>query len=75
MTTFEQRPPADVAAAGAQLRRWRTGRLLAAGFERPLAERVAADARFDLHALIELTERQCPPELACRILAPLERSW
>jgi hypothetical protein len=26
----------------------------------------------DLHALIELIERGCPPELAARILAPLE---
>ena len=30
------------------------------------------DARFDLHALIELAERGCPPDLAVRILAPLE---
>jgi hypothetical protein len=33
---------------------------------------VAADARFDMHALIELTERGCAPGLAVRILAPLE---
>jgi hypothetical protein len=26
----------------------------------------------DLHALIELVERGCPPELAARILAPLD---
>jgi hypothetical protein len=26
----------------------------------------------DLHALIELVERGCPPVLAARILAPLE---
>jgi hypothetical protein len=75
MATFEQRLAGDVAAARAELRRWRVDRLLAAGFERRLAERVAADARFDLHALIELTERNCPPELACRILAPLESTW
>ena len=30
------------------------------------------DARYDLHALIELVERGCPPELAVRILAPLD---
>jgi hypothetical protein len=54
------------------VRRWRVERLVAAGFARPLAERVAADARFDVHALIELTERDCPPDLAYRILAPLE---
>ena len=27
---------------------------------------------YDLHALIELVERGCPPELAVRILAPLD---
>jgi hypothetical protein len=60
---------------GAELRRWRVDRLVAAGFERALADRVAADPRFDIHALIELTERNGPPELACRILAPLEGPW
>jgi hypothetical protein len=75
MATFEQRLAGDVAAAHTELRRWRVDRLVAAGFDRPLAERVAADARFDLHALIELTERRCPPELACRILASLESAW
>jgi hypothetical protein len=62
----------DDPAGAARLRSWRADRLVAAGFARPLAERVAADARFDVHALIELTERRCPPELACRILAPLD---
>lgn len=32
------------------------------------------DPRFDLHASIELTERGCPPELAIRILAPLDET-
>jgi len=75
MATFEQRLVGDVTAGAADLRRWRADRLISAGFSRALADRVAADARFDLHALIELTERNCPPELACRILAPLERPW
>jgi hypothetical protein len=52
--------------------RWRQERLTAAGFPPRLARRLAADARWDLHALIELAERGCPPELAVRILAPLE---
>ena len=51
---------------------WRADQLLDAGFAAELAARVAADARFDLHAVIELVERGCPPELAVRILAPLE---
>jgi hypothetical protein len=52
--------------------RWRHEQLVASGFASPLAERLAADDRYDLHALIELTERGCPPEVAARILAPLE---
>lgn len=67
------RPWASAPAAPApELRRWRAARLVAAGFPRPLAERVAGDARCDVHALIELTERGCPPDLATRILAPLD---
>lgn len=53
--------------------RWRREQLAEAGFAVPLAAQVANDARYDLHALIELVERGCPPELAARILAPLER--
>jgi hypothetical protein len=53
---------------------WRSTQLLHAGFPRPLAKRLAADGRYDLHALIELVERSCPPELAVRILAPLEEA-
>jgi hypothetical protein len=65
----------DAAAVGVELRRWRVERLVGAGFEPALARHVASDPRFDIHALIELTERSCPPELACRILAPLEGPW
>jgi hypothetical protein len=50
---------------------WRTQRLLRAGFPRPLALSLAADCRFDLHALLDLVERGCPPALAARILDPL----
>jgi hypothetical protein len=51
---------------------WRRSQLADAGFSLPLAARIAGDARYDLHALIEVTERGCAPELAVRILAPLE---
>jgi hypothetical protein len=51
---------------------WRRGRLLAAGFSRDMAARLAGDCRVDLHALPELTDRGCPPPLATRILAPLD---
>ena len=51
---------------------WRRHQLVRAGFPLTLASRLAHDPRFDLHALIELAERSCPPELAVRILAPLD---
>jgi hypothetical protein len=51
---------------------WRRGRLLAAGFGPELATSLAADCRIDLHALIDLIERDCSPALAARILAPLD---
>jgi len=51
---------------------WRCEQLIEAGFSSALATRVAGDAHYDLHALIELVERGCSPLLAVRILAPLE---
>ena len=52
--------------------RWRRDQLVLAGYPRRLAMRLANDHAFDLHALIELVERGCQPDLAVRILAPLE---
>jgi hypothetical protein len=43
-----------------------------AGFAAPLAQALATDCRIDLHALLELVDRGCPPKLAARILAPLD---
>jgi len=54
---------------------WRIARLREAGFDRRLAERLAEDRRWDLHALLELVDRGCPPRLAARILAPLDDDW
>lgn len=53
---------------------WRRVCLLGAGFDLPLAEEFAHTRTVDLHALLELVERGCPPELAARILAPLDAS-
>jgi len=50
---------------------WRRSQLVRSGFPPRLAGRVAHDGQYDLHRLIELVERGCPPELALRILAPL----
>jgi hypothetical protein len=55
-----------------EVARWRREQLTASGFPPPVAAGLAADARYDLHALIELVERGCRPELALRILAPLD---
>jgi hypothetical protein len=56
-------PPVDVVA-------WRRCRLLEAGFPEALAVRLA-NAAVDVHALLQLVDRGCPPELASRILAPV----
>jgi hypothetical protein len=51
---------------------WRRQRLLRAGFGTEQSTAVAAEGAYDLHSLIELAERGCPPALAIRILAPLD---
>ena len=53
-------------------REWRTHCLRRAGFDAATADRIATDTAFDLHALLELVDRGCPPQLAMRILAPLD---
>jgi hypothetical protein len=60
------------ASARADWIQWRAGRLVCAGFAQRLAARLAPDERIDVHALLELVDRGCPPELAARILAPLD---
>jgi hypothetical protein len=52
--------------------RWRFEQLRGAGFDEFLALRIADDERWDLHGLIELRSRGCSPELAARILAPID---
>ena len=51
---------------------WRRVRLRKAGFGTALTEQLSHECGVDLHALIGLVERGCPPPLAARILAPLE---
>jgi hypothetical protein len=53
---------------------WRSRCLHEAGFERSAADRLARDSCWDLHALLELVDRGCPPALAERILAPQDWS-
>lgn len=60
------------AKPGGEVARWREERLRRAGFDADLAASIATDCAIDLHAIIELVERGCPPGLAARILAPLD---
>jgi hypothetical protein len=57
---------------GPEVVSWRRDQLVHSGFTLSVAAQLAHDPRYDLHALIELVERGCSPELAVRILAPLE---
>ena len=50
---------------------WRAGRLRDAGFAPALADDLAR-RRIDLHSLLQLVDRGCPPELAARILEPID---
>jgi hypothetical protein len=59
-------------ATGIDVAGWRERRLEAAGFDEPTAVMLAADCGFDLHGLINLVEAGCPPELAVRIMAPID---
>jgi hypothetical protein len=56
----------------AQWVRWRARRLRSAGFPPDLAGQLARADRIDLHRLLSLVDRGCPPHLAARILAPLD---
>ena len=60
------RLPADVVA-------WRVRRLREAGFSVALTQALAVQ-RVDLHALLQLVDASCPPELAARILSPVDEA-
>jgi hypothetical protein len=57
---------------GVDVLAWRREQLVDAGFDLVLADRLADDRAYDLHALIGLVDRGCPPHLAAQILAPLD---
>lgn len=50
---------------------WRHRNLVEAGFDEQMAGIIAVEPGLDMHALLQLIDRGCPPELAVRILAPL----
>jgi hypothetical protein len=51
---------------------WRQLELEQCGFPPSLAPHVARDERYDLRQLVALVQQGCSPELAVRILSPLE---
>ena len=65
---LHRRPPRHVQP---EVREWRREVLRQAGFQDSLARQLALDGDVDLHDLLKLVDRGCPPELAARILAPL----
>jgi hypothetical protein len=67
-----RRSTADPTAPLSSVAEWRRERLLAVGFAPGLASRLAVDCGVDPHAVLELVDWDCPPELATRILAPLD---
>jgi len=64
--------PTEPTTRRAALGRWRCRRLIAAGFGGPLAVALADDDDVDLHELLVLIDRGCPPALAARILGPID---
>jgi hypothetical protein len=70
MTTFKRQPELSDDPSG--VLEWRIERLREVGCSARLADTLAHDSRYDLHALLELADRGCPAELAAQILAPLE---
>ena len=53
--------------------RWRREQLTDSGFPLSVAARLAEDAGYDLHALIELVDRGCAHHLAARIAGSTRR--
>jgi hypothetical protein len=73
MTTQPTRSPVPCRSPGqpVDVGAWRACRLREAGFRPALADALAAK-RVDLHALLQLVDAGCPPDLAARILSPTE---
>ena len=78
MRPVEEQPAPDLDLEPVVL--WATHRLRGAGLGPQLADTVAREAANDLArildvtAILELVGRGCPPELAVRILDPIDES-
>ena len=80
MTQHSVVPPTMAAAVAGRVptsdvEAWRLRRLVDAGFPLSLSLELAATPGVDLHALLALLDRGCPPELAARILAPIDDAY
>ena len=64
--------PAPVRGPTSDVEAWRLRRLVDAGFSWALGLELATTPGIDLHAVLALVDRGCPPELAARILAPFD---
>ena len=67
----ERRHESDLASEPLWVQ-WRVKRLLGLGFSAELADRLAHDGRVDIHALLQLVDGGCQPDVAARIVAPLD---
>lgn len=67
-----RRTTSSCGACSADIVAWRRHQLAAAGFAPDLAAELARDPDIDLHAVLQLVDQVCPPELAARILRPLD---
>jgi hypothetical protein len=65
-------PPEPQVSPRRDIVRWRLRLLVDSGFPPEEAREVAGDPGVDVHAVLELMDRGCPPQLAVRIVAPLE---
>jgi hypothetical protein len=50
----------------------RSRRLRDAGVSPQLADQLAHNSAYNLYDILELVNRGCPPQLAARILAPID---
>ncbi|PKW00247.1 hypothetical protein ATK30_0344 [Amycolatopsis echigonensis] len=64
-----RRAPWDDPSRDSALRAWRARVMVRAGFGVGAAIELAEHDDLDVHALLTLLDRGCPPELAARILA------
>jgi hypothetical protein len=67
-------PPRPGPEPASDVEVWRLRRLVEAGFALPLALRLAVTPGVDLHALLALVDRGCRPDLAARILSPIDEA-